>query len=102
MCMCSWPPCSDTFFFVLFSEPNVIEGDILGDTKPGRSRRAATSNTKKLWPRGVIPYVIADHFKSTFIVNSLILEYTTELHILTIINLWPLAKNQKKSYGWYF
>ncbi len=58
-------------FFVLFSEPNVIDGDILGNIKPGRSRRAATSEAKKLWPRGVIPYVIADHFKSAFTLNSI-------------------------------
>lgn len=46
------------------SEPNVIEADILGDKEHRRTRRAATASDKKLWPRGVIPYVIADTFSS--------------------------------------
>ena len=48
------------------TEPSVIEDDILGDKRSGRNRRAATSIEKKLWPGGVIPYVIADSFTSEY------------------------------------
>ena len=55
------------FFSYCVSEPNVIEGDILGETTTGRTRRAATSKAYKLWSGGVIPYVIADDFTSTYV-----------------------------------
>lgn len=46
----------------------MIEADILGDKEPNnRNRRAATAYLKKLWPGGVIPYIIAGSFASEYI-----------------------------------